>query len=385
MKKILVLMMILVLLATLAASTATAEDWTEYTCGEESFSLRVPVAANVRYEEGSGLVIYTGTAGKIPYAVFTRRPLELKFKNTEGYLNNVYREYLKEKYGDSFLGMNPAKMWEAGGKELRGARYMYKVGEYTVVQLKLLDIRDAGDVEYTVKYVEGEDASVMAAVNEAVRTYREAESSAGTGGTDQPQFKKSVLVPADVSGTEINKQSGVYWARIQNADRISDGGYFTADLYVADTYSLQDISNLQEGDQVQMIGQIWTVDAVLPEEDGKREIRVKEEFDGYFVFQKASETTCTLLVNDWVPSRFISREKVMLPLPNAFSYVKMENTGDTTVYDADSFIDLLIRDGTGGWTRYNTLLGFGDGLVSYIIHSDYPDVPNDMESGWAGE
>ena len=106
----------------------------------------------------------------------------MKFKNPGGYLNNVYREHLEEKYGSDFLGMNPASMWEIGGRELPGAKYMYKVGEYTVVLLKLLDIRDAGDVEYTVKYVDGEDASVMAAVNEAVRTYRETDVPDRTGG-----------------------------------------------------------------------------------------------------------------------------------------------------------------------------------------------------------
>ena len=151
MKKMLVFLTALVLLLSLAAGVTLAEDWTDYTCAEESFSLRVPAGAAAFYEEGTGLMICTESAGRIPYAIVCRRPMELKFKNPEGYLNNVYREHLEDKYGNDFLGMNTASMWEIGGRELPGTKYMYRVGEYVVVLLKLLDIRDAGDVEYTIK------------------------------------------------------------------------------------------------------------------------------------------------------------------------------------------------------------------------------------------
>ena len=386
MKKILALLTALALLLSMAAGGALAEDWTDYTCAEESFSLRVPDGAAVTYEEGTGLMIYTEHAGKIPYAIVSRRPMNMKFTNPGGYLNNVYREHLEEKYGSDFLGMNPASMMEVGGKQLPGAKYMYKVGEYTVVLLKLLDIRDAGDVEYTIKYVYGDDLSVIAAVNEAVRTYQETDVPAAAGRTEQPETQKAVLRPAEVSEDTADTENGNFWVRIMNEHKIDDGGYFTADLYEADTYSLQDVNSLQEGDQIQMIGKVWTVSALLPEENGYRELRVKEEFDGYFAFQPVTETTCTLVVNDWVASTPVGRKKIMLPLPDAFACVKLESSGDQTVYDAESFIELLLNGDAKNWTRYNTLISFSDGLAAYVIHADYPEGPSeDAEAGWAEE
>ena len=386
MKKMLALLTALALLLSLAAGGALAEDWTDYICAEENFSLIVPAGAATFFEEGTGLMICTESAGKIPYAIVNRRPMDMKFKNPGGYLNNVYREHLEEKYGSDFLGMNPASMWEIGGRELPGAKYMYKVGEYTVVLLKLLDIRDAGDVEYTVKYVDGEDASVMAAVNEAVRTYRETDVPDRTGGTEQPKEQKAVIMPAEVSEDTADTENGSFWAHIMNEGRINDGGYFTADLYAADIYSRQDINSLQEGDRIRMIGREWTVSALLPEENGYRELRVKEEFDGYFAFQTVTGTTCTLVVNDWVAGTWVGQKQIMLPLPNAFAYLKLESTGEQTVYDAESFIELLVSGQAKDWTRYNTLISFSDGLAAYVIHSDYPEGPSEtVEAGWAGE
>ena len=135
-----------------------------------------------------------------------------------------------------------------------------------------------------------------------------------------------------------------------------------------------------------MIGREWTVSALLPEENGYRELRVKEEFDGYFAFQTVTETTCTLVVNDWVAGTWVGQKQIMLPLPNAFAYLKLESTGEQTVYDAESFIELLASGQAKDWTRYNTLISFSDGLAAYVIHSDYPEGPSEtVEAGWAGE
>lgn len=386
MKKMLALLTVLALLLSLAAGGALAEDWTDYICAEESFSLRVPAGAATFYEEGTGLMICTESAGMIPYAIVSRRPMELKFKNPEGYLNNVYREHLEDKYGNDFLGMNPASLWEIGGRQLPGAKYMYRVGEYVVVLLKLLDIRDAGDVEYTIKYVNGEDAVIMAAVNEAVRTYRETDVPAAAGGTEQPGGQKAVVMPAEVSEGTADTENGTFWVQITDGDRISDGGYFTADLYAADTYSLADVNSLQEGDRIRMLGREWTVSALLPEENGYRELRVQEEFDGYFAFQTLTETTCTLVVNDWVAGTWAGRKQIMLPLPDAFLYLKLESSGEQTIYDAESFVGLLENGEAKGWTRYNTLISFSDGLAAYVIHSDYPEGPSEeIEADRDGE
>ena len=303
MKKMIATLTALVLLLTLAAGWASAEDWTDYTCTEDSFSIRVPAGADVAYEEGNGLTIYTKAAGKIPYAIVHRRPADKKLSNPGNYLGNVYREYLEDKYGSDYMGMSDLGMWEAGGKELPGAKYRYRDGEYTVVLVKLLDIRDAADVEYTVKYVEGDESSIMPAVNEAVRTYRETDSPAASGRTEKPQTQKAAVEPADVSGIKPDTQNGSYWVRVMNEHKINNGGYFTADLYIPDVYSLQDINSLREGDRIRMDGKEWTVAALMPEENGLRELRVKEEFDGYFAFRPRGTTPASWSSTTGWPAR----------------------------------------------------------------------------------
>ena len=151
MKKRMSILLALVLLTSCVTVWARAET-TEVVCREENFATRIPAGASARYEEGTGLVIYTHSEGKIPYVFVTRRSMDMKFKNPVSYLENVVREYLEDRYGDKFLGMNSATIWNIGGKELLGTRYMYLVGDTTVTLLWLLEIRDGGDVEYAAKY-----------------------------------------------------------------------------------------------------------------------------------------------------------------------------------------------------------------------------------------
>ena len=198
MKKLLAAILALALLTSLALCGASAEDgYADYTCEEQHFSTKIPLSGTSGYDENNaGLTIYTDVPGYIPYVIVRRRPMDMKFSNPTNYLNNTYREYIEDSYGDNNLGMNPAKTWEIGGKELIGARYMFKIGEYTVVQLQLIEVRPDGDVEYTVKFIEGEDAATMAAAEEAVRYYRETDVAA------QPAEEPAPQAETPVAGTE---------------------------------------------------------------------------------------------------------------------------------------------------------------------------------------
>ena len=177
MKKRMSILLALVLLASCVTVWARAET-TEVVCREENFATRIPAGASARYEEGTGLVIYTHSEGKIPYVFVTRRSMDMKFKNPVSYLENVVREYLEDRYGDKFLGMNSATIWNIGGKELLGTRYMYLVGDTTVTLLWLLEIRDGGDVEYAAKYTKKTEKSTIEALGTAVQCYRETDTGA---------------------------------------------------------------------------------------------------------------------------------------------------------------------------------------------------------------
>ena len=192
MKKLISILLALALLVSCIAALAEAEP-EEYACREENFSTRIPAGTSAAYEEGTGLMIYARSEGNIPYVIVSRRPLDMKFQNPENYLNNVFREYMEDKYGDKFRGMNPAKTWEAGGKELLGARYMYMVGDVQVTLLRLVEVRNGGDVEYTAKYTGDTEEITMAALDTAVRYYRETDN-------ETPEKPEVTEIPAP-SGT----------------------------------------------------------------------------------------------------------------------------------------------------------------------------------------
>ena len=370
MKKLLALTLALILVLSLALCAEAEEQWAVYTCTEQQFSTKIPVNGTAGYnDQQKGLVIYTDVAGYIPYVTVSRRPMDRKFSNPVNYLNNVYREYMENTYADRYLGMiGTAKTREIGGRQLISAEYRFSVSGYTVVQLQLMDVRDAGDVEYTVKYIDGKGDATLAALNEAVRYYQETDVA--------PQNEKAVLRPVDVSGMKADTENGIYYTRITDTDRIEDGGFFTAELYVLDTYPLEQVDALQDGDKVEVNGTVWTVASLQPEQDGARELRVREELDGYIAFRKDSDTTYTVRMNDWAPSTMIASEKIMLPLCNDFSVFWLGSDDDAQVYDADAFIKLL-RDGSTAQllTQYNTMIRFSNGLMDQIGHMDYPAGP----------
>ena len=218
---------ILVLALACAALPAPAEDWTDFHCEEMQFTTKVPAGAVSRYEEGSGLRIYTKREGSIPYVQVYRRPLENKFSNPVNYLNNVVREFLENKYGEDSLGMNPAKTWEAGGRELLGARYKFRLQGTEVTQIVLLDIRDDGDVQFDAKFYDGNEDVTMAALEEAVRNYREDGSvDVPAAKQEEPEPKAAAvkLLPEDHTGEEVDLRNGIYRVHITDTEHIYDGG-----------------------------------------------------------------------------------------------------------------------------------------------------------------
>ena len=148
-------------------------------CDEDGFSTKVPAHNGTEYRTTKGqmgFTVYYGETGSVPCIIIHRRPMDGKFSNPENYLNNVYREFLEEKYeGDGGgVGTNPASTWNVGGKDLIGARYFIRIGDNAVTQVLLIEIRDQGDVEYIGIYRgEGEEKQVMDALNAAVANYAE--------------------------------------------------------------------------------------------------------------------------------------------------------------------------------------------------------------------
>ena len=385
MKKLLALILAAaVTMAAMICGAGADGEWKDFNCTEEQFTTKVPAAAVSRYETDNGLVVYTEHAGYIPNLSVHRRTGENKFKNPTNYLNNVYREYLEDKYGDNSRGMNPARTWEVGGKELLGARYMYMIGEYSVVQQVMIEVRDAGDVEYIVKYIDGQGDAILAVLEEAVRNYRETDVAASE---PEPQpAAGGVLAPVDVSNTLVDNQNGTYWARVTDTDKIMSGGYFTVELYVLDLYAADQVWALQAGDKVQVNGKIYTVKSLQPEQDGRRELYVEEDIPGYIAFSKTSNTACVAVVDDWVPCTKVGEEKIMMPLANDFNYTWLDQDGNIGgTYNADEFVSMVTNDGAPVLNQYNTMIRFENGLLMMIGHQDYPYGPEETETAAPAE
>ena len=368
MKKTIAILLTLMLLCLSCLTAALAEDTVTVSCPEMGFSTKAPAGAASAYTEGTGFQIFVESEGYIPYLIITRRTGNMKFNNPVNYLNNVLREYQEEKYGDDCLGMNPAKTWEFGGKELTGARYMYKVGDYTVCMLVVIEVRDDGDVEYTAKYLQDNDAATLAALDTAVRYYQ-------AEGTPAPAD-----AVAPIAAGSVNTEDGLYWAEVTDLDKLESGGYFSVSLYSRDLYPVSSINALQPGDKLQVAGSVFTVKTISALQDGGCEVVPEESFDGYIVFRAWDEDPayCTALVNDWEPATFLETRKIMMPLPNDFSFVYLSGGEDATVYDADGFVHLMIRtENPPVLSRYNTALQFSGGLVMGIMHRDYPVGPQE--------
>ena len=178
----------------------------------------------------------------------------------------------------------------------------------------------------------------------------------------------------------IDLSSGRFRLTVKDADRIPDGGFFTAGLYLEDRYSTAEIEALAPGDTVLVNGRIWTVqDIVLHEGGSVIEIYTEEENDGYIVF-RLEENSYLCVVDDWSPVSAVGEVRIMLPLPDAFEYYCDE---ERTVRDAKAFLSDLENYGNA-FTAYNTGCVFENGALVSVTHADYPEGPS-PEPAAAGE
>ena len=192
--------------------------------------------------------------------------------------------------------------------------------------------------------------------------------------------EEDVLRPLDISGVTVDKENGRYMANVTDLETIYSTGSFTLEIYMADTYSVSDFNNLREGSRIEVAGAVVTVDQIKSLGDGSCELYTKEDFDGYIVFKKDTDDTCSVTVNDWTPCRYLTSEKIMMPLPYRFSFIWAGGDEDASVYDGDAFAKLADSgELTGELNQYNTLVQFGGGQLEMIGHTDYPYGPDE---GW---
>ena len=192
--------------------------------------------------------------------------------------------------------------------------------------------------------------------------------------------------PLDINPEEIDLNNGTFCLNVRNEERISEDGFFTAELYLEDRYDAEQVKALAPGDTVEMNGAIWTVDEIIihqdeyPEEQAVYEIVPVEEYYGYMVFSPTADGTCIAVIDDWVPVTPVGEIRVSMPLPERFTYVRISSGEEKDPVGADVFLEDL--DMFGGFNPYNSTCVMEDGALVNVLHSSYPWGP---EEYWPGE
>ena len=197
------------------------------------------------------------------------------------------------------------------------------------------------------------------------------------------------IVPKEITEDEVDLENGTFRLTIEDTDKIISDGYFTAELYLDDRYDPAQIESLKAGDRVQVNGNWYTVYAVERREwegydHGEKrlivsyEIMPEEEIPSYLAFENTREGNYIAVFDDWSPVTFMTRMKIMLPLPDAFVWY---DEPDGTKNSAEELLELLsipLDDGsTDCFSPYCTTTAFRDGLMTEIHSAPYPYGPEE--------
>ena len=371
MKKLILGLLCMFLLLT----AACAENTKLVNCDELGIVLSIPENCTTKYSSSArGLYVYAEEEGAIPYVLIVPRTESMRFKDPEGYLNQGYKDYMIKTYGKGQTEMSPAKSYEFGGKTMLGARYGYTVDGHPLEQLKLIEIGTDSDIEYTVKYLKGEDKAVLSLMDAVAFSLQTDNGdrlmSSGTEIREPLPSSTSVLQPDEPGAADT--QNGTFRAEVTDLDRLDNGGYFTLRLYQNATYPAERVEALQAGDRVEVKGTVYTVKSMVRHEPNVIELIPEEEIYGYIVFN-GKNGRYTVMVDDETVTAFVSEVKVWMPLANDFAFAWVEASDEATVYDADSFASLIRRGKMAELTPGHTTVQFQDGLLIAILYTDFTE------------
>ena len=189
---------------------------------------------------------------------------------------------------------------------------------------------------------------------------------------------------AEVRPTEINPEDydlnyGSYLLKLKDLDRIAEEGWFTAALYVSQTYEAGQIEALNSGDTVWVRGEPYTVDENLPDEtypDGTCSYEVRMDNGWSVVFRPDRDGEYAVEIDDWHIVVPVGEVRIILPLPENFQYVAYADGEDNLPAGAQEF---LLHAAIWGYdfVPYNTRCSMKDGELVYVINYPYPYGPEE--------
>lgn len=187
--------------------------------------------------------------------------------------------------------------------------------------------------------------------------------------------------PIPVDHDRLDQGSGEFCLSFRSTGRMNDSGYFIAVLYLQDHYESARIESLVPGDTVLVNDRTWTVKEVIPHTDPESpdtvtayEIFPEEAFDGYMVFTPCRDGLYTAVVNDWIPVTSVGFTKVLLPLPDQFSFISVIPGEETAPAGPEEFLSSLQAD-ENLFSAYNTTGILKGGVLVSVTHASYPYGP----------
>ena len=140
-------------------------------CREMDFSIATDPSNTWEFSESNGLTIYTeGNEKGIPYVLVYREDHILP--DPAAYIRDKETPAMQRDYGDDLVGYVEYEYYTIGGKDLPAAKYTYRLQGFMIDMLRLYDTVGDHTVTFTAKYIQGDDAGTLAALDAAVRYYQ---------------------------------------------------------------------------------------------------------------------------------------------------------------------------------------------------------------------
>ena len=127
------------------------------TCEEQDFSAVCPAECTTLFEEGSGLYVYLGDYGTIPYVLIFKR--DGNDDDIEGFLKGDAHQSMVSRYGDDLLSAEYYGTVSFDGHEMPGACWRYRLDGKVVHMLRVMENRDGYCVSFIMKYFEDDTGS----------------------------------------------------------------------------------------------------------------------------------------------------------------------------------------------------------------------------------
>ena len=276
MKKAISILLALTLMLALGgqAFAAGTETGTQLVrCPEQGFSVLCRKDYVWNYSERDGITIYTDYEGSIPYVlVFCAEDWIVE---TADYIREQFTPHMKKQYGDDLVAFAEFEHYNIGGRDLAAGLYTYRLQGYLIDMVRAYDVQERHTVVYTAKYIRGQGAETLAALEQAVQSYRPdteyydtveknprwaySVTAVPDGGECYvfPEFQ--ITLPADWRGKVtigVNERSIAFY-QTQSYERWQKEGYKGGLLFAVGYSEQEDFRNLPSYAELGKVGKGW--------------------------------------------------------------------------------------------------------------------------------